>query len=501
MFKTIFGKQFALYIGNLLVVFALLGVVLTGVMRNYFFDQKQQTLTAHSQRIAEEYINTIVRRRLPPHTATADTRLQSTIEVLHYYVNASSFVSVFDWYDAEQSHLNNVTLRLIARSENLRAWEDDIERINYAINNTQEFDIVRQNGQSVVLTGTMQGIFDELMMVVSYPIIYRGHVYGIVFMNSPISEIEANIREVVNLALLCLLLSIFVAFILVYVSSRTISRPIRMISGAAKVIAAGNFDRRLVVKSRDEVGALAESFNEMAESLERQETSRREFISNISHDLRSPLTSVKGYIQAMLDGTIPEESRDKYLQVVLDETRRVTKMANDLLLIGQFQNFNPGLDKSQFDINELIRTTLITFERLIQDKNIHISVSFADEKNIVLADCEKIQRVIHNLIDNAVKFTPHDGEISLRTHVHPKSNKITVSVKDSGPGIPNIEHKKIFDRFYKSDQSRGQDKTGTGLGLAIVKEFVRAHGATIQVLSAPGQGSEFSFSLELRSKD
>ena len=495
MFKTIFRKQFAMYIGNLLLIFLILGVVLTGMARNYFHQQKQKTLTAQSQRIAEGHLSTIFATR--PFVIVEETPIEIHMLMLYNYFDASSFVCVFEEVlpGYENGLFSDARLRVLTSTANFHTWEYDMERVNGVINETLEFRRARY-GQIVTVTGTMNGIFEERMMVVGYPIVHMGVTHGIVFMNSPIAEIEENIREFVNLVLLCLLLSIFIAFVLVYFSSRTISRPIRMISDVAKVIAAGNFDRRLTVKSLDEVGQLAESFNDMAESLANQENSRRAFISNISHDLRSPLTSVKGYIQAMLDGTIPQENRDKYLQVVLDETERVTKMANDLMFIGKFQNFGPDLDLSRFDINELVRTTLITFEGRIRDKNIQIEALLADEKNIVEADCEKIQRVIYNLIDNAVKFTGSDGLISVKTILdHPNPGKITVYIKDDGPGIPFDEQKKIFDRFYKSDQSRGLDKTGSGLGLAIVKDFIQAHGETMILNSAPGQGSEFGFTL------
>jgi len=488
MFKTIFRKQFISYIGILVIVFVILGAAMIGMLRSYLYGQKRETLTLQAQRIAEAYVNTFVVRRFP---VMAHTSLNDHIGILYSYLGASTLVAEFHEEDGE------VVLHAAYGSMNFMDWQHNTVIVSNAINTIPEIRKTH-HGETIMFIGTLGGIFTERMMIVGYPIIHLNNVHGVVFRNSPIAEIEASIREVAGLTLLSLMLSAFMAFVLAYFSSRTISRPIKMISGVAKVIAAGNFNKRLTVKSRDEVGQLAESFNNMAESLESQETSRRAFISNISHDLRSPLTSVKGYIQAMLDGTIPAEKHEKYMNIVLDETERVTKMANDLMYISQFQSLDVKLDLSDFDINELARTTLITFERRILDKRLQIEVDFAGDRNIVRADYEKIRRVVYNLIDNAVKFTPNGGTLTLKTSVNPgRREKITLSVKDSGPGINTDEHKKIFDRFYKSDQSRGIDKTGSGLGLAIVKEFIQAHGEGVRVLSVPGEGSEFSFSLRL----
>jgi signal transduction histidine kinase len=488
MFKTIFRKQFFIYIGNLLIVFVILGAAMVGMLRSYYYGQKRETLTLQARRIADGYINTYVVRRFPFLTHTSH---EDHINILYRYLGASSFVAEFREQGGEP------VLSVAYGSLNLFNWRENEAVVNNAVNSVPEFRETYR-GEIVTVIGTMGGIFRERMMIVAYPISYMGTTQGVVFMYSPIAGIEANIREVAVLAFLCLMLSAFAGFILVYFSSRTISRPIRMISGVAKVVAAGNFNKRINVKGQDEIAQLSESFNYMAESLENTEKSRRTFISNISHDLRSPLTSVKGYVQAMLDGTIPPEKRDKYMRVVLDETERVTKMANDLLYISQFQNLDINLELSRFDLNELVSANLITFEQRVNEKNLRVEVNFAEEKSVVSADCEKIRRAVYNLIDNAVKFTPDGGAISIETSTDgQRPDRITLSIKDGGAGIAPDEQKKIFDRFYKSDQSRGMDKTGSGLGLAIVKEFIQAHGGSVRLVSAPGHGSEFSFSLPL----
>lgn len=494
MFRTIFRRQFITYMGTLVICFIILGISLTSVFRNYFINQKTEILKTQGQRIAEAWMETYVRGSLLE-MYRRDNTFSNELVTINTYLGVSCFFCKV----TESGEMN-----VYAYTRDIEAME-----LNRLIDYKELQPVL--TGSIVVTTGTLYGTYSENMLIVGYPVIYNNVIYGAVFMNAPLSEVQATTGDVITMTLVCLLAAAAVSFVLIYVSSKTISRPIFEISHVAKIIAAGDFAKRLSVKSRDEVGQLADSFNNMAESLERQEVNRREFISNISHDLRSPLTSMRGFLQAILDGTIPPENQEKYIKIVLDETERLGKLANDIMYIGKFQNFEVELDRTPFDINVLVRKTLIMFEGRINDKNIKIEVSFADEKNMVDADYEKIQRVIYNLIDNAVKFSDIGGKVSVKTAIDDKNpGRLFVKVRDDGPGIPPDEQKMIFERFYKSDKSRGRDKTGSGLGLAIVKEFILAHGETITVTSntesgADGEntaasGSEFVFSLALAEK-
>lgn len=474
--------------GTLVICFIVLGVTLAGMFRNYFIDQKTDVLTTQGQRIAEAWVRLYAGSTSVWEMMNRENQFYNELGTIHEYLG----VSLFFCTTTEDGALA------------LNSWTRDIENLalDQAITHSELQGVL--SGEIVRITGTLDGIYPENMLIVGYPVIYNNFICGAVFMNAPLSEVQATTGDVIKITLLCLFASATISFVLIYISSRTISKPIYQVSQVAKVIAGGDFAKRLKVKSHDEIGQLADSFNNMAESLENQEKSRREFISNISHDLRSPLTSMRGFLEAILDGTIPLENQEKYIKIVLDETERLGKLANDIMYIGRFQNFEMELEISRFDVNELIRKTLIMFERRINDKGIGISVSFADEKSFVDADYEKIQRVIYNLIDNAVKFTEDGGEIAVETNIDPKTqDKIYVSVKDDGPGIPPGEQKMIFERFYKADKSRGQVKTGSGLGLAIVREFVLAHGEAVRVSSgnAEKSGAEFVFSLALAGQD
>lgn len=245
----------------------------------------------------------------------------------------------------------------------------------------------------------------------------------------------------------------------------------------------------------DEIGYLAASLNYMANELNTLEDDQKKFVSNVSHDFRSPLTSIKGYVEAMIDGTIPPEMQEKYLNIILFETERLNKLTQSLLELNKFGSHGIMLDVTNFDINYTIRMTAQTFEGICTQKRISFDLILTGEKLYVSADMSKIQQVIYNLIDNAIKFSHPDSTITIETTE--RNDKIFVSVKDTGIGIPKDSIKKIWERFYKTDLSRGKDKKGTGLGLSIVKEIISAHGENINCISTEGVGTEFIFTLPL----
>ena len=247
------------------------------------------------------------------------------------------------------------------------------------------------------------------------------------------------------------------------------------------------------VESEDEIGYLAACLNYMASEIARTEDNQKKFVANISHDFRSPLTSIRGYLEAMLDGTIPPELYEKYLQIILNETERLTKLTNSLLTLNNLNTKGMLLDKTDFDINKVIRNTAASFEGTCRKKKIAIELILTSDVMYVNADMGKIQQVLYNLLDNAIKFSHHDSVIRIETSE--KKHKLFVSVKDSGIGIPKDDLKMIWERFYKSDSSRGKDKKGTGLGLSIVREIITSHEEHINVISTEGVGTEFIFSL------
>lgn len=346
---------------------------------------------------------------------------------------------------------------------------------------------------SFTIRGTFGGYFPEDMLVIGQPLYSWNQYMGTVVICTPMTFKQDILARMLSTTFVPFLVLMLLSMIALMLMSNSLLKPIREIIKTSKSYAQGNFNARVNVTAKNEFGELARYMEEMADDLSRSNEYRKSFISNISHDFRSPLTSIKGYIEAMLDGTIPLERHEKYLGIVLSEAQRLTKLTQSLLELNNFDSFDLQLDKSNFDIRDIITPTINTFEKRCKDRDIRLTGIFLTDNTIVYADRTKIQQVIYNLVDNAIKFTPEGRQI--RVQVTEKNDKIYISVKDEGVGIPKESQKKVFDRFYKTDPSRGKDKTGTGLGLAITKEIIKAHGEQITLESEEGKGSEFMFSL------
>ena len=354
-------------------------------------------------------------------------------------------------------------------------------------------------GNKYYQTGTFYGQFTTEQLSVFSPITANYKVRGYVIIHKPTGSLVSYANGLITISYQTLALLFLAALIMLILFTYVIYIPIRRITKTADAYAAGNFDARIELHSGDEIGYLAASLNYMASELHTLEEDQKKFVSNVSHDFRSPLTSIKGYVEAMLDGTIPVEMQDKYLNIILFETERLNKLTSSLLELNKFGAHGMILDITDFDINYTIRMTVQTFEGICKDKRISFSLILTGEKLFVSADMSKIQQVLYNLIDNAIKFSHTDSSITVETTA--KNDKIFISVKDTGIGIPKDSIKKIWERFYKTDLSRGKDKKGTGLGLSIVREIIQAHGENINCISTEGVGTEFLFTLPLAKEN
>ncbi len=337
--------------------------------------------------------------------------------------------------------------------------------------------------------------FETDMLSVLAPIISNYEINGYVVIHSPYSSIMNSCYSLQGTIFLCFGILFVLSLIILIFFTGFVYIPIRKITKATEQYAGGNYNYDLQPESRDEIGYLATMLSYMAKEIARTEEDQRKFIANISHDFRSPLTSIRGYLEAMLDGTIPPELHEKYLKTVLNETERLTKLTNGLLQLNTLNSKGMFLDKTVFNINEIIRNTAASFEGTCDKKNISLNLVLTGDEMFVKADMGKIQQVLYNLLDNAIKFSFQNSTIKIETTE--KKNKLYVSVKDHGIGIPKDEIKLVWDRFYKSDASRGKDKKGTGLGLSITKEIIHSHGENINLISTEGAGSEFIFTLPI----
>ncbi len=352
---------------------------------------------------------------------------------------------------------------------------------------------------SFYTTTDFNGIIQEESVSVYSPIINTYKTYGYIVMNKTLSSVESSFAPVSNYIYITLLITLSFSLVFLIIFHFSLYRPLKKITKAAGEYAKGNFDYEgLKINSEDELGDMAQKLRFMAREMKETDNNQKKFIANISHDFRSPLTSIKGYIEAMLDGTIPPELHEKYLNILLFETERLNKLTGSLLLLNTWDSKGTKLDLSDFDLVPLTRNIVASFEGQCSKKKITLNVLFGSKSYIVNADQMKIQQVLYNLIDNAIKFSHNNSAIDIS--ITDKNDKIFVSIKDFGIGIPKDSLNKIWDRFYKTDLSRGKDKTGTGLGLSIVKEVITSHNENINVISTEGVGTEFIFTLQKSKK-
>lgn len=354
-------------------------------------------------------------------------------------------------------------------------------------------------GGSYYMVNDFFGNFDSDMLSVLAPITSSYMVKGYVVILCDMNDIQTSCNNMLNISYITLVILLLLSLIILIFFTEIVYIPLRKITYATEQYAAGNMHYEFQVDSEDEIGYLAACLNYMASQIASAEDDQKKFVANVSHDFRSPLTSIRGYLEAMIDGTIPPEMHEKYLGIVLNETERLTKLTNSLLTLNNLNTRGMLLDRTDFNINKVIRNTAASFEGTCLKKTIAIELILTGDEMYVNADMGKIQQVLYNLIDNAIKFSHHDSVIKIETSL--KKSKLFISVKDSGIGIPKDDLKLIWDRFYKSDLSRGKDKKGTGLGLSIVKEIINCHGEHINVISTEGVGSEFIFSLPLSAKN
>lgn len=380
---------------------------------------------------------------------------------------------------------------VILDTNNSSTDKSNEDRILFSIN---DFDYGDLKGKHDILWD-FYGLFSEPALSVFSPISNSFEIKGYVVINIPESAIVERVYDTFNTNYLTLAIVLILssAFLVLYFFQ--VHRPIKEITRATNEYSKGNLSYHVKPMHNDEIGRLGMSLDYMASQLNESDKFQQKFLSNISHDFRSPLTSIKGYLEAVQDGTIPPEMLDKYIGIMLFETERLTKLTSNILTLNELDPKSVRLDISTFDLNSIIRHTVETFEGTCKKKGIKFNITYANSVQNVKADKGRIQQVIYNLIDNAIKFSKENSYIYIT--VKEKGEKAQISIKDTGCGIAKEDIDKIWDRFYKSDSSRGRDKKGSGLGLSITKEVIQAHGENIDVVSTVGVGTEFIFTLEL----
>lgn len=480
MFKTIFGKIMWSNILVLLISFFLTGILVFSLLGQYAANQRAEMLRTIAQRVAD---------------LTVSLQLDNTdLQYRKIYLNSLEVFSI-----VSGSHI------IVANSEG------EIFATTSAVSATMRIpDLYMRaplRGQSEQYTDNFGGIFDETVLTVSYPIRYNDDVIGAIFMNTPMPNVERDRFTTLRLFIFISAMVLLIAFLIMYLLSQKLSRPLKRINQAAKNIASGNFKARVIVDSQDEIGQLGATFNYMADSLQQQDDAQTSFIANVSHELRTPMTTISGFIENILNGTIPKERQEEYLEIALSETKRLSRLVADMLDISKMSLGQFSLDIKPFDLAEMIRLTVIRFENAIDEKHLDVSVDFSSEQIQVLGDKDSISRVVTNLMDNAVKFSDPAAHLDIK--VFTRSGKAYTAITNDGMGIDAKDINYIFDRFYKTDKSRN-DKKGTGLGLYMVKNILALHSQNIVVKSVdisdeeyggnpnhPSRRTTFMFSLEL----
>ena len=464
----IFNKIFKGFTIILILSFTVLGGLLFPLISNYVVSEKETTLIKAGESIS----------KMSSELATEkfeDYRnfYQMTMNIVSQNLNSEVILA-----DKNGNVITKTRYKYTDRPIE-KISEDILKDIN--------------NGVNTKKTGKLLD-YKDITLTVGVPVFIKDKVVGGIYLITNVPEIAKIREDILRMYLFSVLAVLVISLIVIYLVSKNITHPINAITKASKAISSGDFKARVKVYKEDEIGELAIAFNNMADSISKSEYMRRTFVSDVSHELRTPMTTINGFIEGVLDGTIPEEKRDIYLKIVLDETKRLSKLVNDLLEISRLSSEEIKYEPVEFDINELIRLTVIGFENRFNEKNLTVNAVFENETEEVVAEKDSIKRVLTNLLDNAVKFCNDKGKIDLT--VKSKGEKVTVSIKNEGQGISEEEKNIIFERFYKLDKSRSQNKNGVGLGLYIVKNIIDKHKEKIWINSEPGQYAEFIFTLK-----
>lgn len=473
--KGLFGKYIIVTVSLLLVSFGMFGAGFLWQTYNYTLGESQSMLKDNADYIAKQTAIWVENSSTVFEPMLKNSFLLSVSRITH---EPDANVIVTDV---------NGNLSLYADQDGIRQGSDE------AISETVMSKLM-ETGQYQGI-GDLEGAFSSVYYTCGASIVGSdGSILGAVFVSSPASSALQALQDLQRMFLLTGALVLFIAFIVSYFIAQNMSKPLKNMSKAARAVARGDFSIQVPENRNDEIGELAHSFNHMSTSLGNLEELRSSFVANVSHELKTPMTTIAGFIDGILDGTIPADREKEYLTLISNDIHRLSRLVLRMLEASRIQSGQTQIHPVTVDICETMRRVLLGFEQIITNKKISVDAFFDDEVITVKADPDSIVQVIFNLIDNACKFTPNEGEI--RISVTKSGSKASVSVANTGQEIPPNILPYVFDRFYKADQSRGNDKNGAGLGLFIVKSIVNMHGEDITAMSENGV-TTFRFLLPL----
>lgn len=477
MFKTLFSKIIVIMMAFTLLIIAQLGLSAAYIVRTHYISNIKQELTRESN-----YINGIVCTE---------------------YLDNSSYSSAKEKL-LTVSRQYGAALQLIFRDDPI--MNDDIIDPQCAevwgivpLADVGAFagNIAESSDIYGYYFDIFSGISENRSLTVSRLIQSGdGAAIGVMLIHYDMTGIYATLKTLYFDILAAVLIALLIAGAIAFIIAERITRPIVKITAAVTEFANGNQEARSSIKSRDEVGKLSDSLNSMADVIADTDRIRRDFVANVSHELRSPLAGIHGFLEAMHDGVIPEEEYPKYLSLLLDESEHMTKIVNDLLDISSIESGSAPMEMADFDLTELMGSTLLSFERRIEDKHAHVDVDFPEEGVLVRGDTGRIAEVIRNLLDNAVRFLPDEGgRLGVKIELTEQGRKAVLTVSNNGIPIAEEDLPHIFERFYKGEKARTRTKqSGTGLGLSIASLIIREHGGEIWAESDENS-TRFSFML------
>lgn len=466
MKKSLFSKLIATFTAIITISFVVTAAFLSYWFEGYYFQQRKNQLLSESQFISVAAVNYLEGN-------FAKDRITEILNNIGNYLSTNIWLA--DNYGIVYAVSNDKYDDIIGR----QVLIDELDELRFGNN------IEKREATSPFLNVPVHTFV--------IPVFYKDMFKGSIIMHTSVEEIKEPLKKVYNIIWLSAILAImFSFFVIYYFTQRIIIKPLEKINYVADKISKGEVDKRVFVNSKDEIGDLANSFNVMAESLEKIEDNRRSFISNVSHEIRSPITSIKGFISGILDGIIPPEKQNYYLSLAHDETQRLTRLVNDLLDLSAIEAGQLKLRIEEVNINEIIRLTVIKFKPLIDRKNLEVDVCLQEDDLYVVGDKDRLFQVMINLIDNAIKYTVESGKVQVKTRS--RGNKLYISIYNSGNQIPEEDIKHIWSRFYKGDKSR-TSKVSTGLGLSIVRSILTQLGEDICVENVD-KGVLFTLSLK-----
>ncbi len=488
----LFRKYFIVTISVILASFVFLGGALLILVSTLWMDEKADLLTENTVSVAQNTSDILQSDYLGESGRGSVIVICNTLLQISNAVDADFFITNLDGQvvyckEVLKSDMALYTGNCMVHNQ-YRVPENVVEAAKKGTYGT---------------TGNLGGSLSDLHFIVASPIVVKGETAGIVFSTQPIVDgLAPYVWAIMRMFIFATLIAFAIAFVLVYLVSYRLTKPLRQMSAAAKQYATGDFSVRIGAKNQkhwifknDEVDELVQAFDTMAQALATLEMSRRSFVANVSHELKTPMTTIGGFIDGILDGTIDKQKEAQYLKIVSDEVKRLSRLVTGMLNMSKIEAGELDLKPVKFDISEMIFRTLLGFEQIIDEKHIEIRGFDSMQSNSVMADKDMINQVVYNLIDNAVKFTPEGGYIDVSSKGD--AEKVIVKIRNSGQGIPSEEIDKIFERFYKIDKSRSYDVKGAGMGLYIVKTIIELHGGHIAARSEFGKYTEFIFQLPL----